>query len=429
MEPPESKADDGKDNVEAQQGEKNKILNRLAKGTAQKAKKAVQGAAKATSSAIQGTGKAVAKVDHGKGKTSQRMVLGSKRGEEAAVSTNDHTPENQGEISGALFPDKSAATLPDSPQKTSDKTVVVGPWMEFLTADATIVFLIAIAIASYPTIQNWGAVVSNQIPFSVMGTWLLVAYATGQVFSSPTWKSSHLMFASTAAREVEAPIPSSVLVEPRQVETSEITQDVKRKQHSLLMTILGSRKRVSVKFGGVAKPVSSALKKNAAWSSLKQGRTRVLWQMRADPTKDSVNSNLMRQLLRNSRIRRVKRKASLVLPMDASAPSLDEDFSSEIGGFDLSKTNADSLGEFVVEPVLKLRGMDVFLTDDADMEVATHPWLIGQGLRDVPTMIVNVITQWGNILVYFELPGWVKDWDSIQENESDPDDDKALKVR
>jgi hypothetical protein len=45
----------------------------------------------------------------------------------------------------------------------------------------------------------------------------------------------------------------------------------------------------------------------------------------------------------------------------------------------------------------------------------------------VPTLVVNTLTQWGHILVYFERPEWVQDWNSIEEDGCDPDDVKALK--
>jgi hypothetical protein len=71
---------------------------------------------------------------------------------------------------------------------------------------------------------------------------------------------------------------------------------------------------------------------------------------------------------------------------------------------ELAKATADSLDDFVIEPILKLRGMDAFLADDLECHVASHPWLVSQGLRDVPVFVVNVSTQWGHILVYFEMP-------------------------
>lgn len=98
-----------------------------------------------------------------------------------------------------------------------------------------------------------------------------------------------------------------------------------------------------------------------------------------------------------------------------------------MGSFELP--DADSLDDFVVNPLLKLRGMDIFLTDgDPESSVADHPWLIENGLRDVPTFITNIISQWGNILIYFEMPAWVTDWKTIQEEKEDTDEVKALKV-
>jgi hypothetical protein len=44
--------------------------------------------------------------------------------------------------------------------------------------------------------------------------------------------------------------------------------------------------------------------------------------------------------------------------------------------------------------------------------------------------MINILTIYGNILVYFKLPDWVNDWeDSLIEKESDALDVKALKVR
>jgi hypothetical protein len=42
------------------------------------------------------------------------------------------------------------------------------------------------------------------------------------------------------------------------------------------------------------------------------------------------------------------------------------------------------------------------------------------GLRDCPTFMINILTVFGNICVYFRLPDWVEDWDeSLVENEDD----------
>jgi hypothetical protein len=44
--------------------------------------------------------------------------------------------------------------------------------------------------------------------------------------------------------------------------------------------------------------------------------------------------------------------------------------------------------------------------------------------------MINILTVYGNIIVYFKLPDWVHDWeDSLVEKEGDALDVKALKVR
>jgi hypothetical protein len=47
----------------------------------------------------------------------------------------------------------------------------------------------------------------------------------------------------------------------------------------------------------------------------------------------------------------------------------------------------------------------------------------------MPSFVVNILTQWANILIYFQMPEWVQAWDNIVEHDDDPDDVKALKVR
>ena len=49
---------------------------------------------------------------------------------------------------------------------------------------------------------------------------------------------------------------------------------------------------------------------------------------------------------------------------------------STIGSFDIANTNVGALAEEVVEPLFELRGMDIFLTDAAEEEMNTHPFLI-----------------------------------------------------
>ena len=138
----------------------------------------------------------------------------------------------------------------------------------------------------------------------------------------------------------------------------------------------------------------------------------------------------MQRLARSFDLRKPTEKKGAAAPdagADAGLQRSPSDHTTQLGAFNLSRTTGHSLDDVVIEPILKLRGMDVFLTDNLENSVGTHPWLISHGLRSVPTLIINVMTLWGHILVYFEFPAWFEDWNSIVEEDSDADDAKAVK--
>lgn len=106
-----------------------------------------------------------------------------------------------------------------------------------------------------------------------------------------------------------------------------------------------------------------------------------------------------------------------------------------IGNLELNDTRASVLEEndlilpsFIVDPLCKLRGMDLFLSDDPPGEIWKQPMLKDGGLRDMPTFIANLMLPFGNITAYFALPDWVESLSNIPEEEvDDPADVKALK--
>jgi hypothetical protein len=193
---------------------------------------------------------------------------------------------------------------------------------------------------------------------------------------------------------------------------------------------------------------------------LRSGR-RLPWQRQMTPTEDGY---LMQHLLKHESFRRiiaVRQKPTTAMighPTDTAAlpttiaptattaatmnegdkDTTDETYNTQLptstaptpqlGSFDLTGTKADTLEGYVVAPLFQLRGMDIFLSEDIpEMEASTHPYLLENGLRSVPTFIVNVLTQWGNIFIYFEMSKWVHGFEMIV-HESDPDEVKALKV-
>ncbi|KAL3903070.1 MAG: hypothetical protein SGILL_010588, partial [Bacillariaceae sp.] len=119
-------------------------------------------------------------------------------------------------------------------------------------------------------------------------------------------------------------------------------------------------------------------------------------------------------------------------PMDTVNASIlsQESTMSDIsmGYTSIANARAVDLLEDVPTPLCCIRGLDLFKTEDPDPDMSSHPFLIENGLRDFPTFFLNILTSYGNILVYFKLPDWVRDWDeSLIEQDDDPSDVVALK--
>ena len=65
------------------------------------------------------------------------------------------------------------------------------------------------------------------------------------------------------------------------------------------------------------------------------------------------------------------------------------------------------------------RGVDLWLTDNAMQDIKRHPAVLGGRLNDKPTLIVNFLMPWGNLVSYFEIKkssmpaGTVTVWDKF----------------
>jgi hypothetical protein len=172
------------------------------------------------------------------------------------------------------------------------------------------------------------------------------------------------------------------------------------------------------------------------WSTLTHAHNREAWEQVGFI---KVSDPLMKRLLRNPDYGRKvlkeileeqqKTAAALLAIEEGESPGASISIRGHrMGTFDISKCDATTLEGLVVDPIFKLRGMDVFLTDDPESSMATHPFLMKQGLRDVPSAVANVLVSWGNILIYFELPEWFTEYQSAEEHDDDANDVKALKV-
>lgn len=178
-----------------------------------------------------------------------------------------------------------------------------------------------------------------------------------------------------------------------------------------------------------------SIPKRMYWTTLNKfaQRKQPGWENDIDPTLDTKSNLLIPNLLKRKRLRKTskrdlaKRMSVRLDPIEVSTIADSFATGSNVGTFGGTDVVATSFDDDVIEPLFMLRGMDVFLTDDAEQEIGSHPWLIEQGLRDVPSFVLNFYTQWGNILVYYKMPTYLSDWD-LKEDESDADDVKAIKV-
>lgn len=392
----------------------------------------------------------------------RHLVRGNNKEKAASTTVSPHQDDNDADaptepfVSQASYMDDESGTFSSSRSSSQQRggAIVLGPWMEVLTADTTLFWIFSLSLALYPTVQlDWWNLWQNNndgnsssssaaLPFSVVGPWLLFAYATGQI-AGQQMAGMHFGMDMLRPRKKlvgsSSTLPLEVTIQRRE-ET--ILHEQTKNRHKLLMSVLDSTSLVEIRFK------NSILKKPRTrprvWTTLRQARPPssvsptphfLPWQCNVDPCKDVQNSPLVKYLLKQAKVRRKRVSAKIKPSADATLPT-DETVSktsslhSEMGMFDLSSTPADSLNDCItVEPLFKLRGMDVFIQDEPELDIATHPWLVAHGLRDLPTFTINVMTQWGNILIYFEMPEWVTNFEDLDEKESDPDDVKAAKVR
>jgi uncharacterized membrane protein YdfJ with MMPL/SSD domain len=103
------------------------------------------------------------------------------------------------------------------------RTMVLKRFMDFLTADATIIMIASFSVALASTLRNWQSVLDNQIHLSVPGSWLILASALGQVFSIPKFKRSNRVLppfkviSSVSDSSFDSKILSEAVDKPRTV--------------------------------------------------------------------------------------------------------------------------------------------------------------------------------------------------------------------
>ena len=324
------------------------------------------------------------------------------------------------EEKGALLDELATAPLHQSTKSESK----FFPLSELFkkNREATLLHL-SLILVTYPTYKYWDAVL--HLPASLVLAWLFFGFAVGNFVSIHVAQPEH----------TEQDLPTTSARRPSfQPESFQNTDGLLKERST--SSLFSSRSQRALGF----------LSSRRDWRSTPSfinpsGLSASIKRWNCDPTRDQKHRQLMHLLLINKNLRK-KRKlqdklenepTESVSPRDPGDSSANLKASMAIGNYSLA--DVDSFGDlenYTIEPFFQLRGMDVFLCEAdggvPETKVADHSWFVQHGLRATPTFVVNLLTQWGNILLYFSLPEWLKDWDSVKGNDQDSKDIKALKV-
>ena len=316
--------------------------------------------------------------------------------------------------------------------------IEMSPTLEFLLHDTTIAVAVLVSIFSIPTFRYYSLVVQGHIPTSVHVSWLLLAFTVGIEMgrilgmraapdSGKTRLESDATMSVLSMGATQRDVPHEILFEVKKPAPT-------KEGYTLLYYFAAPYHQIQVVFPKKTTekmtlefpPLLPLLSVSQGWSTLgEQGtRCRQPWEIGgfvrvADP--------LMNRLLKNPDMNRKKLKNVVVEEHDTELTESGHVPAQLLGEIPIQEMAAESLENDVIDPCFKLRGMDLFLTDAAEEDMSSHPFLLKHGLRDKPTLIVNALVQWANVCLYFQLPDWFTDFDEIVENDDDPADVKATK--
>jgi len=383
----------------------------------------------------------------------------------AALSRQDISVSKEQEsesIEAPTTPVKNSteAVEPRFAQLSRD-TLVVGPFLEFIVRDSTIIIAMAVLTGwwtykSIPMIINSGA-----IPLKTALSWTMLGFLSGfhwtlltsgvPLFTSSVRDAGSLSLdQSTSEAENAAVIDFVGKLPPSTIDPHTAHDDDNHKLFRHTLRRVTAIQRVSYLNRGVAdhgvKSPLAPLIPESFWTCLHDtaGREKLPWEHSV--ARCIENDALHMQLLTFSDFR-LRRKGSVWSGGSMTANS--KETPTEMRGMDAengvssvdqndqsaqpfgevrmrNKSKVETLaGDFEIDPLCRLRGMDVFQTDCPEEEVYRHRLLTG--MRKVPTLVINIMVPWANILVYFQLPDWVKRFDDIEESSKDSEDTKALK--
>jgi hypothetical protein len=158
--------------VEVGETEDPSLRRRSMKKAAQKSAEGTRKAMQTTRDSLRGSATAVAKAI----KFKQREEVVDNEPASSLMGTGRNDSEDISLVSPSC----------DSTASPVDNVV-----LNFLTADTTIVMSASLSVVLAITLRSWSAILDDQVPLSVAGSWVLLAFAFGRVFSVPKLKTSH----------------------------------------------------------------------------------------------------------------------------------------------------------------------------------------------------------------------------------------------
>lgn len=261
--------------------------------------------------------------------------------------------------------------------------VQMSPFLLYFLHDTVIATFGFSVVALIPTLFNWSLITQSQVPTSVFLAWMIFAFGVGQEIGR--WKGMRAVPTKQKSPAVrETSVDSSCIA--TQTSTSLRNQ---KEGYALAMTLTKPLK-VKLKFGARIKKGFKKLNKvrKKAWTALACGDNsavdRYTW------TKGGfvqIDDKLNNRLLRNPSFRRGSLQEIVAVEAmgEGAAAANDRTKSFRMGAFD---DEAETLDDAVVMPACRLRGMDCFLTDNCEVDMAKHAFLV-RYVVDVPLHVLS----------------------------------------
>jgi hypothetical protein len=225
--------------------------------------------------------------------------------------------------------------------------------VETLLGDRTIFRVVVASVFVVRNLENWRSVVQNQFHLELVLAWMLVAFAVGLEVDL------NVLIGKFKMQVLGLEEPSSL------GEAKSLSHNAHEAMAKFgIKSLLGQASRKSREAFRQINPKTALKRKQSA---LRHEKIIV------------YHINLRRQLhlFRHKRDHGAEEelRSEEAEPCDSAVSR--EVGHHTIGSYDVGKASADKLRDKVeVEPLFRLRGLDIFLTDSAEEEMATHPFLL-----------------------------------------------------